>query len=127
MDAVSRGYRNNPTPGKDAPASASGTRNNVGHLVPFDGGTNFVRSYSIPSPDPSRYTDIIVNYTISGEHAMEEGFVMGYGEKNSRGTITLRNYGEGNAAEMAPSISFIWAPKVADAWLKVQKEILGNK
>jgi len=127
MDSVGRGYRDNPTPGRDAPASSSGTRNNVGHLEPLDGGTNFVRSFSIPSPNPARYTDIVVNYTIAGDHAMNEGFVMGFGEKNRDGTITLRNYGEGNAAEMAPSLSFIWGPKVANAWEKVQKEILDRK
>ncbi|HEY7811308.1 MAG TPA: RHS repeat-associated core domain-containing protein [Allosphingosinicella sp.] len=122
--AVGDAYRKNPTPGTDRPASSGGTMNDVGRLTFYDGGDNLVRSFSIPSPDPSKYTDIIVNYTVLGHHEMEEGFVMGYGEFQTDGSITLRHYGEGNAPEMAPSIKSIWGRKVADAWINVQKEIL---
>lgn len=83
--------------------------------------------FQFQAPDPSKYTDIIVNYTISGEHAMNEGFVMGYGLKNRDGSITPTHYGEGNALQMAPSLKLIWGLKVADAWQKVQKEILRTK
>ena len=122
--AMGRGFRVNPTPGADRPASPQGTVNNIGHLYGLDGNTNYVRSFSIPSPDTNRYTDIIVNYTITGKHVMDEGFVMGYGEKMADGTIKMHHYGEGNAAEMAPSISWYWGPEVTKAWQGVQSEIL---
>ena len=121
-------YRRNPTPGRDQPARAGGQVNDVGGLGPhwYDGGDNFVRSFLIPSPDPSRYTDIIVNYTIAGQHMANEGFVMGYGERMANGNIAYRHYGEGNAIEMSPGIlpRAFWGPAVADAWLGVQRELI---
>ncbi len=38
---------------------------------------------------------------LSGEHAAEEGFVMGYGEIAKDGTISLVHYGEGNSGWQA--------------------------
>jgi RHS repeat-associated protein len=121
--AIGRGYRDNPTPGHDSPASPQGTRNDVGPLVPWDGGHNYVRSFSVPSPDPTRFTDLIVNYTIAGQHSMAEGFVIGYGERNANGTYTFRHYGEGNARLQNQRLKFIWGRKVERTWKSVQREI----
>ncbi len=70
----------NPTPGRDLPASPGGTKNNVGN-IPIMDGDNFVRSYVVASPDPTKYSDIVVNYTIAGDHKLAEGYVMRFGEK----------------------------------------------
>jgi hypothetical protein len=69
-----------------------------------------------------------VNYTIPGEHAMDEGFVLGYGERNTDGTITLRHYEEGNAGLMSlgPLPRAFWLPGVTEAWGDVQREIVND-
>lgn len=121
--AIGAGFRNNPTPGQDNPASPSGTRNDVGQIHPFDGGHNNVRSFSVPSPDRSRFTDITINYTIPGEHALNEGFVMGYGERNADGTVTMHHYGEGDAALQNPALGRLWGPQARRTWLRVQQQI----
>ena len=121
--ALGAAYRENPTPGRDRPASASGTPNNVGSLVPWDGGRNYVGSFSIPSPDRSRFTDIIVNYTIAGAHALAEGFVMGFGEIGADGTYTLHHYGEGNSIVQNPVLEPIWEPQARDTWRRVQRQV----
>ena len=102
--AVGQGIANLPTPGpNNAPATPGGTVNNAGR-IPTAGDSNLVRSYSVKSPDPSRYTDITINYTISGAHGLSEGFVIRYGEiSSSNGAITLRSYGEGNNWRQAMS------------------------
>ncbi|WP_250626770.1 RHS repeat-associated core domain-containing protein [Pinirhizobacter soli] len=74
------GLMYNPTPGWDLPASPGGTKNNVGN-IPIMDGDNFVRSYVVASPDPTKYSDIVVNYTIAGDHKLAEGYVMRFGEK----------------------------------------------
>jgi RHS repeat-associated protein len=67
---VGQGIANSPTPGpNNLPASPMGTINNAG-AIPTLGDTNLVRSYSMKSPDSARYTDITVNYTISGAHGL---------------------------------------------------------
>jgi RHS repeat-associated protein len=124
--AVGSGLQNNPTPGHDRAATPRGTVNNVG-VLPTMGDTNLVRSYSIASPDPERFTDITVNYTIAGEHGAHEGFVMRFGEIGPDGKITLRSYGEGNAWRQTQALQFIWGSRVKDAWQKnageVQKQV----
>jgi hypothetical protein len=119
LNQASSGISNNPTPGADRPASTSGTTNDVGNLSIFP-GPNLVKSYIVPSPDKSKYTDITVNYTIKGEHTLDEGFVMRYGEINSRGGTTIRTYGEGNAIKQKLPFADSFARK---AWKGVNKEI----
>lgn len=107
------------------PASPGGTRNNVGNIPVLD-GPNYVRSFSVPSPDPSKYTDVTVNYTISGEHKLTEGFVMRYGEINSNGTTTLRSYGEENNFRQNESLKPLWGPMVQDTWQQNHREIINT-
>ncbi|HEY7747564.1 MAG TPA: RHS repeat-associated core domain-containing protein [Aestuariivirgaceae bacterium] len=112
---LGRELARNPTPGIDKPATRSGTVNDVGPL-PLAPGENLVRSFLIPSPDPSRYTDIIVNYTIAGEHGYHEGFVLRFGEIGPSGTITLRSYGEGNAVLQTQGGKWYWEDDVEAVW-----------
>jgi hypothetical protein len=84
-----------------------------------------VRSFLVPSPDSSRYTDIIVNYTVADEHGLAEGFVMRYGEVGEQGNVTsLRSYGEGNAWQQNPALGFIWRPQVGNVWTQNQLEVI---
>jgi hypothetical protein len=90
-DLIGQEIVNHPVPNTAAsPASPDGTRNDA-----YAG--QYVRSYTIASPDPTRYTDIMVNYTIAGDHTLHEGYVMRYGERQPDGTISIVSYGEGNA------------------------------
>ena len=121
--AVGQGIANSPVPGGGVPAGPLGTVNNVGS-IPTAGDNNFVRSYSMPTPDASRYTDITVNYTISGQHGLEEGFVMRYGEISPNGSVTLRSYGEGNNWRQAPVLKPIWGSQVDKVWQGNQQDII---
>lgn len=115
LAAVGRALVANPTPGRNQPSSPTGARNDVGGLVWGDGGDNFVRSYVIPSSNPNR-SDAVVNYTIKGEHTMDEGFVMRFAEMRSDGRVELVTYGEGDAIKQAEALSRIWEPIVNDVW-----------
>ncbi len=125
LRALGQGIRNNPTPGNDSPASSAGTRNNVGAL-PTAGENNFVRSFTVSSPDPSRFSDITINYTISGEHGLNEGFVMRFGEMGSNGSIDVVSYGEGNAWQQNPVLGLVWYPMVKEVWRQNQQEIVNQ-
>lgn len=120
------GLMYNPTPGQDRPASPGGTKNNVGN-IPILNGDNFVRSFVVASPDPAKYSDVVVNYTIAGEHKLAEGYVMRFGEKNSDGTTTLRSYGEGNNWHQNPMLQSIWEPQVEQTWQKNQRDIVDSQ
>ncbi|MBY0303584.1 MAG: RHS repeat-associated core domain-containing protein [Sphingomonas sp.] len=123
---VGSSIQGQPTPGPgNRPATSSGTLNNAGD-IPTAGSTNLVRSFSIPSPDASRYTDITVNYTVDGQHGLNEGFVMRYGEIGSNGAITVQTYGEGNAWQQAPILRGIWGPQVDSTWKGVDQKVLKN-
>jgi RHS repeat-associated protein len=113
--AFSRALANNPTPGHDHPASPSGTLNDVGTAFRsgnYDIGSNYVRSFTVPSPDPHKYTDMVVNYTVSGKHELDEGFVILYGLKGKSGSITPMFYGEGNALLQNEALKRAWYPFV---------------
>lgn len=122
------GFKYNPTPGNDRPASPNGTRNNVGP-IPTAGDNNYVRSFTVASPDPARFTDITVNYTIAGEHGLAEGFVMRYGEIGDSGTV-LRSYGEGNNWRQSPVLENIprigWGGQVEKVWQQNHQEIING-
>ncbi|MCR6700955.1 MAG: hypothetical protein NVV68_07330 [Dokdonella sp.] len=122
------GFRTNPTPGNDSPASPTGTRNNVGP-IPTAGENNYVRSFSVASPDPARFTDVTVNYTVAGEHGLAEGFVMRYGEIGDGGTV-LRSYGEGNNWRQNPALENIprigWGGQVEKVWQQNHQEIING-
>lgn len=74
LDALEAALIANPTPGDDNPASVNGTRNDVGDLLPFDGDDNFVYSFVVSNPNPNQ-SDIVINYTIRGEHSLSDGYV----------------------------------------------------
>lgn len=122
------GFKNNPTPGNDKPASPMGTRNDVGP-IPTTDGTNIVKSFTVASPDPTRFTDVTVNYTVAGEHGLQEGFVMRYGEIGANGT-TLRSYGEGNNWRQNPALENVplvgWGPQVQQVWQQNHQEIING-
>lgn len=112
----------NPTPGVDQRSTPRGTRNDVGNLVLGDGDDNFVRSYSIPTTDPSRST-AVVNYTIQGQHAMSEGFVVRFARLRSDGRIELVTYGEGDAIKQSTALKFYWGGVVSRVWTENAVEI----
>jgi len=120
------GFKTNPTPGNDRAATSFGTANNVGP-IPTAGDNNYVRSFVVSSPDPARFTDITINYTITGAHGLTEGFVMRYGELSDSGTV-LRSYGEGNNWRQTPALESLggygWGPRAAQVWQQNHSEII---
>ena len=118
---VGQSLRNNPTPGNDSPASANGTRNNVGPIALWN--NNFVRSFFIPSPNPSVWTDITVNYTINWQHELHEGFVVRFGRIGQDGSVTMRSYGEGQDATQNMLLRPIWGPRGEAVWQNNYREI----
>ena len=99
LDALEAAIRGNPTPGVDAEASIGGTLNDVGPLnpiLPDWAADNFVYSFVVENPNAIQ-TDIIVNYTQSGNHAAADGIVVQYGVLNDDGSIDLVVYGEGDS------------------------------
>lgn len=123
LDAVGRALLANATPGVDQPATPGGTRNNVGDIIRGDGDTNFVRSFVVPSPASGRLSDIVVNYTQAGEHALAEGFVVRYAELRGDGSIALRSYGEGNGHLQNEGLRYFWGGAVDRAWTQNHREI----
>lgn len=122
LAAVGRALTDNPTPGKDQPSSPKGTRNDVGDLMWFDGDTNLVRSYLIPSTNPRR-SATVVNYTVKGEHVADEGFVMRFAELRSDGRIELVTYGEGEALKQSMIFQEAWRPLALEAWTTNAAEV----
>ncbi len=112
----------NPTPGVDRPSTSQGTRNDVGDLTPFDGDDNFVRSYAIPTTDTGR-SAAVVNYTIQGEHAMSEGFVIRFARLRADDSIELVTYGEGDATVQSGLTRFYWGGVVTRVWTENAAEI----
>lgn len=115
-----------PTPGPgNSAARPTGTRNNAGY-IPTAGSTNMVQSFRIPSSDPEHRTDMIVNYTIAGEHDLNEGFVMRWGEIGDDGAITIQTYGEGNSWRqmMVPIYDDIWRAQVEETWDNVDMNVI---
>lgn len=116
LEAVEKALINNPTPGASKPATAQGTLNDVGNLAPLDGDDNFVRSFVVPSNNPNR-SDIVVNYTVDGQHILEEGFVMRYAEMDKAGRISLVTYGEGDALPQVEALEgLVWGSAVEKVW-----------
>lgn len=119
------GLKNNPTPGDDVPASPSGSINNVGALPPL-AANNFVGSFLVASPNPSLISDITVNYTLKGAHALDEGFVMRYGEKQQDGGVVIRNYGEGNSPVQSGFTGVLPLMMEETVWRSNVKEIVDD-
>ena len=125
--AVGSGIANSPTPGPfNNPATPAGSVNMVGG-IPSAGNTNFVKSFLVSSPDPKKFTDIVVNYTITGAHGLTEGFVMRYGAISpTTGAITLRSYGEGNNWRQAEALKGLWNPPTQKIWGGNQQAIING-
>ena len=122
--AVGQAFANNPTPGVGDSASPQGTLNNVGHIpMQLDFGVNMVRSFTVASPDPRRFTDITVNYTVKGAHVLEEGFVMQFGQILPSGQISNITYGEGNAFIQGNWNKALWGPTLRQTWEQNHKEV----
>lgn len=86
------------------------------------GLNNLVRTYTYPSPDPSRYTDITVNYTLGDKHILQEGYVIRYGERMPDGTTRIVSYGEGNGIIQHP-MNFIAHGIFGLGWKENQADI----
>ncbi len=115
----------------DMPASPNGTRNNAnppewyGRINPL----NKVLSYVIPSPDPSRYSDLVVNYTIAGEHILNEGYVVRFAELDGTGAVTLRTYGEGAGYLQSPTFlanTILFDTHLTKNWRRTHDDIIGE-
>lgn len=115
----------NPTPGNDFPAMPTGAVNNVGHLTGPDHGSNLVRSFRVPSSNARRSTTV-VNYTITGEHSMDEGFVLRFAELKHDSSIVLNTYGEGNAWRQWAAFSPLWWKQIKRVWRRNALEILNS-
>jgi hypothetical protein len=122
-DLVGQSIIHSPVPNTDAsPATPEGTRNDA-----YAG--QYVRSYVVASPDPTRYTDIMVNYTIAGEHTLQEGYVMRYGEIQPDGTTRMVSYGEGNAfaqrpySPLNPFNDSLWESNQADIQRRLSQQL----
>lgn len=123
--AGSDALRNNPTPGNDSPASTQGTLNDVGDIpgTPFD-SDNMVKSFVVPPADFTKTTDIIINYTVAGEHALTEGFVMRWGELGPDGQVTSwRSYGEGNAWQQRDALKGLHSGMTRQVWGQNHQEL----
>ena len=86
--------------------------------MPFilDGGDNFVFSYLVENEEVDQ-SDLVVNYTVEDEHALEEGYVVRYAQLNDDGSIDIITYGEGNAWEQGNGLSRgIAEAEVEEVW-----------
>lgn len=115
----------NATPGVDQPATARGARNDVGRIWFGDSGHNYVRSFVAASPNPAVFTPLVVNYTIRGEHTLDEGFVLRYARRVSDGTILI-SYGEGSSAKQNMLLEDVWLPQVYQVWTANHREIIST-
>ena len=123
LDALGRALVDNATPGVDRPATRQGTRNDVGSIWFGDSGHNFVNSFVAPSPNPGVFTPLVINYTIHGEHTVDEGFVIRYARRLSDGVILI-SYGEGRNWKQNMMLEDFWLPQVYAVWTKNQREII---
>jgi hypothetical protein len=89
----------NPVPANPADGEFDGRPEGVTNDA---GMGNLVRTYTLPSPDPSRYTDITVNYTLGDKHILQEGYVIRYGERMPDGNTRIISYGEGTGLIQHP-------------------------
>ena len=62
LDALGRALVVDATPGINLPATAQGTRNDVGSIWFGDTGHNFVKSFLVTSPNPQVFTPLVINH-----------------------------------------------------------------
>ncbi|MER8734497.1 RHS repeat-associated core domain-containing protein, partial [Mesorhizobium sp. M0018] len=124
LAAIGTKIRNNPVPSAySRPATKDGTPNVA--LDVFGIPMEFmVDSSVIKSPNPDKYSDITVNYTVPGEHMLEEGYVMSYAVRDKDDSISVVSYGEGNSAFQAPQLGLDQA--AVPTWENYQTEIIGG-
>ncbi|MBB4952261.1 hypothetical protein H4S14_000303 [Agrobacterium vitis] len=132
LEALERALISNPTPGNDGPASINGTINDAGNLVPFDGDDNLVYSFVVDNKNPDQ-SDIIVNYTIGGEHVLASGYVGRMVQRSDHTpdnltdahySYSLITFGEGDAFLQG---AFEWPAEymAESAWYQNSLEIFG--
>ncbi|MGL3608999.1 hypothetical protein ACSV9I_21005 [Rhizobium sp. G187] len=95
LSALEDALISNPTPGDDGAATINGTINDAGNLGPvFDGDDNLVYSFIVENPDANQ-SDIVVNYTIAGEHVLANGYVARMVQRydNTPDDLTDADYG----------------------------------
>ena len=125
LAAVEHALAWNPTPGHDAPATIQGTLNRVGMISPFFWeNDNFVFSHIIENPNPYE-SDIIVNYTVEGDHIFEEGWVMQFARLDPHdGSIEIVFYGEGNSwYQGLPVLEAVADAAVKPIWTENAEEV----
>ena len=123
---VGAALRANPTPGNSKVATPDGAANDVGPIgvFPVRRSVNLVKSFAYSSPDPSMYTDMVINYTIKGAHLAHEGYVVRFGVISNGKVIGIRSYGEGEAREQSPPLRPLWCDDVSDTWQENAQEII---
>jgi RHS repeat-associated protein len=117
---VTNAIKDNPTPGIDRPASATGTPNNAGPFPGVPGGRSPVVSYVATD---SKGRTVIVNATQPG-HPLGLGVVIRYVEVKPNGAIIVHNQGQGNGVLQSKySPVFIRNP-INNVWIGQTQEIL---
>lgn len=110
-------------------ATPSGARNDVG-LLPIVGGRylggNWVKSFRVVSPQPDKYTDIALNYTIKRQHWLDEGYVMRTGVVEKGRVVGIRTYGEGEGFFQDPALRAVWCNQIPVLWDPVNDKVLGD-
>lgn len=126
-DEFTKALIENPTPGPDLPATTEGSTNDAldlgqssisSHLA----GYGHVSSYVVPSEDPSKYTDMVVNYT-QPDHTLSPGFVLRRGMLADDGSITIQSWGEGRAAIQSWPIEWATGTVSNEVWQVNQQQI----
>ena len=60
----------------------------------------------------------------AGEHGLDEGFVVRFGEIRMDGTVIMRSYGEGDDFRQNMTTGIIWRPLVQEVWQTNHAEII---
>jgi hypothetical protein len=117
-DAVQQALIDNPVPNADHHAATpDGATNDALNWAPSK-----VSSYVVPSEDPSKYTDMVVNYT-QPDHTLSPGFVLRRGALQPDGTILIQSWGEGRAWEQSWPIEWMTGAMSNSVWDSNQQDI----
>ncbi|TDP95034.1 hypothetical protein [Labedaea rhizosphaerae] len=117
-DAVQQALIENPVPNSDHHAATpDGATNDALGWAPSK-----VSSYVVPSQDPGKYTDMVVNYT-QPDHTLSPGFVLRRGALAPDGTITIESWGEGRAWQQSWPIEWMTGALSNSVWDANQRDI----
>jgi hypothetical protein len=107
LKAAGDALANSPVPGGGT-ATYTGRANDAGNIGPIPSPNNVV-SFRVASPDPKRFSDIVVNVT-KRSHTLSPGVIMRYAERLPNGKIVIRTYGEGTAIKQGslnPAVNIV--------------------